>query len=265
MKKKSAYASLAGRLDVTGEIRRQSLIPSIETFGDDEGCGAENNPCILPPIIVECNPGYDPECDEPEQPGGGGTYDGDWGDPGPAPCNPYFDSTCSGSGGGGAPCTNCNPPPATAPTGVPQEWYNTLTPAEKQLVWNSPLIDVYRVMAARDRAFEEAPQITPIGPHNGPQDAVRHALWSAYMANSMGAVKAKAWGDAHEDYPENPPDEKQMDLYNNQIGRQIGTTHSRDDIFEAVRAALQSGQLQTSLGAGGGGGGGDCGMLLCRQ
>ena len=49
----SAYASLAGRLDVIGEIRRQSLIPSIETFGDDEGCGAENNPCILPPIIVE--------------------------------------------------------------------------------------------------------------------------------------------------------------------------------------------------------------------
>lgn len=120
-------------------------------------------------------------------------------------------------------------------------------------------------MAARDRAFEEAPHITAIGPHNGPQDAVRHALWSAYMANSMGAAKAKAWGDAHEDYPENPPDEKQMDLYNNQIGRQIGTTHSRDDIFEAVRAALQSGQLQTSLGAGGGGGGGDCGMLLCRQ
>lgn len=60
--------------------------------------------------------------------------------------------------------------------------------------------------------------------HNGNGDAFRHAYWSCNMVVRIGANWAKRWGDAHEIEPGQPAIEKEMDLWNNQLGRNIGTT-----------------------------------------
>jgi hypothetical protein len=56
--------------------------------------------------------------------------------------------------------------------------------------------------------------------HNGNGDAFRHTLWNFGMAIDVGSSFAQQWGDAHENgTPNNPPLEKQMDLFNNGVGR----------------------------------------------
>ncbi len=60
------------------------------------------------------------------------------------------------------------------------------------------------------------------GLHNGPADALRHGLFNALNTQIAGENTAKALGDAHEeDRPEQPEEEKIMDLHNNAVGRQI--------------------------------------------
>ena len=50
-------------------------------------------------------------------------------------------------------------------------------------------------------------------------DAFRHAYFSGLNVASLGFSLAKQLGDAHEEYAANPILEKEMDLYNNSIGR----------------------------------------------
>jgi len=57
--------------------------------------------------------------------------------------------------------------------------------------------------------------------HNGKGDAFRHALFSALNARDLGLDLAKKLGDAHELHPIETPLGREMDLYNNQIGRDI--------------------------------------------
>lgn len=65
---------------------------------------------------------------------------------------------------------------------------------------------------------------------NGIANAFKHALWSALLAKHNqwalhSTQKAVDWSrfftDLHETNFPNPPQEKQMDLYNNQLGREI--------------------------------------------
>lgn len=88
------------------------------------------------------------------------------------------------------------------------------------------------------------------GPHNGPQDALRHAMWNAEMAQRIGAARAEVWGTAHElDFNLQPTapnmnnPETVMDLYNNQVGRDIGVSTSHD-LPQAILDALGNGLLQ---------------------
>jgi hypothetical protein len=61
------------------------------------------------------------------------------------------------------------------------------------------------------------------GNHNGEADALRHALFNALNTQTAGEETAKALGDAHEeDRPQQPAGEKEMDLFNNEVGRQLG-------------------------------------------
>ena len=52
---------------------------------------------------------------------------------------------------------------------------------------------------------------------NDEHDAFRRALWSPLMAHSHGLLYAKAFEDAHEAFPSNPPSQMAMDLHNNAI------------------------------------------------
>jgi RHS repeat-associated protein len=60
------------------------------------------------------------------------------------------------------------------------------------------------------------------GPHNGPADALRHSLFNALNTQTAGEDIAKKLGDAHEeDRPNQPEQEKIMDLHNNKVGREV--------------------------------------------
>jgi len=60
------------------------------------------------------------------------------------------------------------------------------------------------------------------GHDDGPQDALRHCLWSCYMRNFYGWEFAKWVADNHERRLPSPnPQSNWMDYYNNEVGRQL--------------------------------------------
>ena len=90
---------------------------------------------------------------------------------------------------------------------------------------------------------------------NDESDAFRHALWNALMAFDQGAELAKQLADAHEDRPDNPIDEMNMDLHNNEMGRTIGvgataTGMPESSLADQVQTALDSGELMVLEPAG---------------
>lgn len=61
------------------------------------------------------------------------------------------------------------------------------------------------------------------GLHNGNGDAFRHILWNYGMVVDVGYSFAKQWSDAHENGSYGQPYiEKEMDLYNNSVGLDLG-------------------------------------------
>jgi hypothetical protein len=98
--------------------------------------------------------------------------------------------------------------------------YQQLTDAEKDFVKRHPFVawDFYQ---AQNEATDEAARRYPGEFHNGRGDAFRHAYWSALMTQARGEPLAREFGNAHENFPGNPPLERAMDLHNNAIGRTI--------------------------------------------
>jgi len=144
-------------------------------------------------------------------------------------------------------------PPSSPPPGVPQEFYQDMNPVEKELCWSNPS-DCGSVWLAKLEAEDfagDAGYYSGIpGPHNGPQDALRHAMWSAEITQRIGISKAEIWTDAHElDFDFSPPQvnmdnlETVMDLFNNQVGMGIGDTNV-NNLRQAILQALGDGLLQ---------------------
>ena len=85
-----------------------------------------------------------------------------------------------------------------------------------------------------------------VGYHNGPADALRHCIWNCEMTRTIGAEKAKVFGDSHEI---NPPSarETQMDLHNNKVGRELGASEQCEDkeknCADLCKEALDNGKL----------------------
>jgi hypothetical protein len=83
--------------------------------------------------------------------------------------------------------------------------------------------------------------------YNGNGDAVRHAFWNALATVRLGEALTKKLTDAHEsdpfeaDYP-NQYKERDMDLFNNNVGREIASKSGR--LFQLIEEALKSGNLR---------------------
>ena len=98
--------------------------------------------------------------------------------------------------------------------GISDIW-NALTEAEKKLLIRYPL-DALKVNGLGDRS-----------------DAFRHGIWNAEMTILIGAEKAELFATAHEEKDTTgvEPDghtkveHKNMDLHNNNVGREIGLAH----------------------------------------
>jgi hypothetical protein len=72
---------------------------------------------------------------------------------------------------------------------------------------------------------------------NDESDACRHFMWAGIMSDHIGRENAANFLNAHEDYPDNPPDEKKMDLLNNATGMQEAESLKKSKSF--TRDALE--------------------------
>lgn len=81
-------------------------------------------------------------------------------------------------------------------------------------------LDALKIHEAAQKAIQKtwAHLKSSHGYEDDNSDAFRHFIWSGLVAHEIGAEKAKEYLDAHEDFPENKPTAKSMDLFNNEKG-----------------------------------------------
>lgn len=106
------------------------------------------------------------------------------------------------------------------------DWLKKLNAAELQLVLQFPAESV--IVFRHTMIAERLANIYP-GIRGGRADALRHSLWNALNASYLGKSMAKLFADAHEMTPLDPTKissrlyllEREMDLHNNDMGRQL--------------------------------------------
>lgn len=87
---------------------------------------------------------------------------------------------------------------------------------------------------------------TPCEKYNGKGDAFRHAYWNALSTQRLGVALTNQLTTRHENRPSLYPynrKENEMDLFNNQIGRNIGS-QSLNSIIQDIQTALNNGELR---------------------
>lgn len=121
-----------------------------------------------------------------------------------------------------------NQPNVTGDTRAEDYFGVTLNESERAFYRENRRLGV-KVFDIRATASQEAAGRFPnMSLRNTPADAFRHAYASALLARDIGWRGAKYVTDLHETTVGNPPDERDMDLYNNSVGIQIGMTLVRD-------------------------------------
>lgn len=111
--------------------------------------------------------------------------------------------------------------------------WNALTESEKKLCIRYPF-DALKVNTAKNIATSQTEEKFGTNGLGDRSDAFRHGLWNAEMTVLIGKDKAELFATAHEDkdvtgtesdgYPKTS--HRDMDLHNNEIGREIGEKHS---------------------------------------
>ena len=97
---------------------------------------------------------------------------------------------------------------------------------------------------------EKAQELFPTSLHNGKGDAFRHALWNGYCALTLAGNLGEQLTTAHETKPNEitgynfNDKETQMDLYNNDKGRQIALFSNLTNIETNVLEYLNNGYLK---------------------
>lgn len=105
--------------------------------------------------------------------------------------------------------------------------FGTLTDAEIDLAKKNPFeFVIYGACSVLAKTTSEK-YYSNSTLYQGNGDAFRHSFWNAALSKDLGAIKgrdvgvarAKVWTDAHEQYSSGV--DKEMDLYNNEVGRTI--------------------------------------------
>ncbi|WP_159708168.1 WXG100 family type VII secretion target [Arthrobacter sp. 18067] len=96
-----------------------------------------------------------------------------------------------------------------------------------------------------DDAFSTADDRFPSADRNDDQnDAFRHAYWNALMVKEFGADWAEDYATAHEQLPGNPAPREAMDLYNNEVGRNVAIANpdaSAEELADLIEEAVNKG------------------------
>ncbi len=82
--------------------------------------------------------------------------------------------------------------------------------------------------------------------NDGQRDAFRHAYWNALLTSEFGEEWTGQYAIAHEALPGNPATREAMDLYNNEVGRQIAAHNpgaSDERLAELIQQAADDGDL----------------------
>ena len=82
--------------------------------------------------------------------------------------------------------------------------------------------------------------------NDGHRDAFRHAYWNSLLVRNFGEEWTNQFTTAHEALPGNPATREAMDLYNNEVGRQIAIDNPEandTEIADLVRQASDNGEL----------------------
>lgn len=104
-------------------------------------------------------------------------------------------------------------------------------------------------MCAAKKAVDKAKELFPTSLHNGKGDALRHALWNGISTLLIGNELTKQLTDAHESKPAPLGDkfnykEVEMDLYNNNKGRETAMVSNITNIIETIINDLSAGYLR---------------------
>ena len=123
-----------------------------------------------------------------------------------------------------------------------------LTQAEKTLISKHPA-DAINAFRLKNDALDSTQRIFGKNGWNDESDAFRHFVWSGLMANSMGVERAKQFLEAHEQAPDQPPEEFKMDTFNNEQGIKAGANLKIKDSGAGVLEKqavqkLENGELQ---------------------
>lgn len=132
--------------------------------------------------------------------------------------------------------------------------WNSLTNSEKKLVIRYP-VAALKVNSARNIALEQTEEKFGYNGLGDRSDAFRHGIWNAEMTILIGKEKAELFATAHEDKEVNGVESdgflkiehKNMDLYNNEVGRDIGeknSTLNETQISDIIYNDIMSGQTQ---------------------
>lgn len=108
-------------------------------------------------------------------------------------------------------------------------------------------LDAWTANTLADQATAETMKRYPNDPdkfHNDEADAFRHAYWSYLMTKAFGAERAKQFGDGHEISGRDPSGETYMDLYNNQVGRDLAASGGNADAGDVIQNAIRNGRLR---------------------
>lgn len=130
----------------------------------------------------------------------------------------------------------------------PLSWFadqKTITEKEADMLNNLALLDLKEFGDIHDDAFEEADKRFESDDQNDDHnDAFRHAYWNALMVKKFGAEWAEDYATAHEQLPGNQGPREAMDLYNNEVGRNIALAHpdaSSEELADLIEKAVKNG------------------------
>lgn len=120
--------------------------------------------------------------------------------------------------------------------------YNKLNSKERSLAKSHPLQAV-QVYNASQTAVSKTILVYGKNGFQDNSDAFRHCIWNALMKKSIGTTAAKNWATAHE-YNTKGID-KEMDLFNNSVGRSINVSYkSHDEIVKSVKNKVKNGNCR---------------------
>ena len=127
-------------------------------------------------------------------------------------------------------------------------FYKQLTDAEKTFIIKHPFLSTKMfldAMTARDNTHLFYTNENRYSQDNA--DAFRHSYWNALMTKHVGVEYAKEFADIHEENPNSQGIDKEMDLYNNEQGRNLGIEFQNledDELAKKVLSRVSFGHMK---------------------